>query len=80
MVMEARVGIASLQAKRGEMHSALELLLFVLNHPTCDQEIKNRANALQAELEAQLTQIDIEAIQAHTVDKTFKAVVEDLLK
>jgi hypothetical protein len=39
------------------MQSALELILSVLNHPACDQETKNRANALQAGLEAQLTPI-----------------------
>jgi tetratricopeptide (TPR) repeat protein len=80
VVLEALVGIASLRAKRGETQSALELLLMVLNHPACDQETKNRANALQAGLEAQLTPIEIEAIQAHAGEKTFEAVVEDLLR
>jgi tetratricopeptide (TPR) repeat protein len=80
VVLEALVGIASLRAKRGETQSALELLLMVLNHPACDQETKNRANALQAGLEAQLTPIEIEVIQAHAGEKTFEAVVEDLLR
>jgi len=79
-VLEALVGIASLRAKRGETQSALELILIVLNHPACDQETKNRASALQAELEAHLTLVEIEAIQAHTGEKAFEAVVEDLLQ
>jgi predicted ATPase/DNA-binding XRE family transcriptional regulator len=80
VVLEALVGLASLRGKRGETQSALELLLIILNHPACHQEIKNRASALQAELEAQLTPTEIEAIQAHTGEKTVEAVVEDLLK
>jgi tetratricopeptide (TPR) repeat protein len=80
VVLEALVGLASLRAKRGETQSALELLLMVLNHPGCDQEIKNRANVLRAGLEAQLNPIEIEAIQAHAGEKTIEAVVEDLLK
>jgi predicted ATPase/DNA-binding XRE family transcriptional regulator len=80
VVLEALVGIASLRAKRGETQSALELLLIVLNHPACDQEIKNRASALQAELETQLTPAQIEATQVRAGEETFEAVVEDLLK
>jgi hypothetical protein len=44
--------------------------LMVLNHPACDQETKNRPNALQAGLEAQLTPIEMEAIQAHAGEKS----------
>jgi hypothetical protein len=80
VVLEALVGIASLQARRGETESALELLLMVRNHPACDQETKDRAKALQAGLEAQLTPIKLVAIQTHAGEKTFEAVVEDLLK
>jgi tetratricopeptide (TPR) repeat protein len=80
VMLEALVGIASLRAKRGEMQSALELLLIVLNHPACDQEIENRAEKLRAELAAQLTPTQIESIQTHVAEKTFESVVEDLLK
>jgi len=80
VVLEALVGIASLRAKGGETQSALELLLIVLNHPACDQEIKNRASTLQAELKTQLTPAQIEALQSHAGEKTLEAFVEDLLK
>jgi len=80
VVLEALVGIASLQAKRGETQSALELLLIVLNHPACDQEIKNRVEKLRAELESLLTPIEIETIQARAGERVFEEVVEDLLK
>ena len=65
---------------RGETHSAFELLLIVLNHPACDLETKNRAEKLRAELETQLTPTELEAIQAHSGERTLEAVVEDLLQ
>jgi predicted ATPase/DNA-binding XRE family transcriptional regulator/uncharacterized membrane protein (DUF2068 family) len=80
VVLEALVGIASLRAKRGKSQSALELLLIVLNHPACDQETKNRASALQAELEAQLTSQQVGAAGERAQGKTLAAVVEEVLK
>jgi predicted ATPase/DNA-binding XRE family transcriptional regulator len=80
VVLDALVGIASFRVRRGETQSALELLLIVLNHPACDEETKNRASALQAELEAQLSPTQVESIHAHAGDKTFDAIVEDLLQ
>jgi hypothetical protein len=58
----------------------LELALEVEKHPAVTHETKDRAGHLRAELEAQLTPTQIEAIQAHAGDKTFETVVEDLLK
>ena len=80
VVLEALIGLASLRAKRGGTQSALELLLIVLNHPACDQETKNRAGLLHAELAAQLTSTQIDAIRARAREKTLEAVVEGLLK
>lgn len=80
VALEALTSFASLQAEPDDMEYALELLLIVLNHSASLQETKNRADRLRAELEAQLTPTQIEAIQAHAGEKTFEAVVEDLLK
>jgi tetratricopeptide (TPR) repeat protein len=80
VVLEALVGIASLRAKSGEMQSAFELLLIALNHPACDQETKNRADHLRAELEAQLTRQQVEAAERWVTAKTFEAVVEEILQ
>ncbi|HEX9076593.1 MAG TPA: hypothetical protein VF932_12485, partial [Anaerolineae bacterium] len=68
VALEALVGLASLQANRGDAQSALELLLIVLNHPASLQETKNRAEKLRLELEARLTpqQIEIAATQVQT--------------
>ena len=80
VALEALAGFASLQAKQGDREYALELLLIVLNHPASYQETKNRASGLRAELEAQLTSSQCEATQTHAGEKTFEAVVGDLLK
>jgi len=80
VVLEALVGIASLWMRRGEKQPALELFGVVLSHPACDQDTKNRTYALQVELEAQLTPIEIEAVHTHAGEKTFEAIVEDILK
>jgi predicted ATPase len=78
--LQALAGFASLQAKQGDMEHALELLLIVLNHPASSRETKNRANDLRADLEAQLTPTQVEAIQAHAGERIFEAVVEGLLR
>src|SRR5512141_649079 len=58
--LDALAGLASLQAKQGDVDHALELLLIVLNHPASLQETKNRAEILRMELEARLTPQQIE--------------------
>jgi predicted ATPase/transcriptional regulator with XRE-family HTH domain len=78
--LDALAGLASLQAKQGATEHALELLLIVLNHPASLQETKDRADHLRAELETQLTPLQVDVIQAHAGEKSFETVMEDLLK
>jgi len=80
VMLETLVGMASLLAKRSEMQSAFELLLIVLKHPACDQETRNRAENLRADLAAQLSLIQMDAIQAHAREMHLETVVHDLLK
>ena len=80
VALEALVGIATLKAKQGNIEQALELLLIVLSHPASLPETKNRADRFRAELEAHIPPTQIEAIQARAREKSFEAVVEDLLK
>jgi len=80
VALEAIAGLASLQAKRGNTEHALELLLFVLNHPASFQGTKNHATQLRAELEAQLTSQQVEAAQVRAQAQTFESVVEEVLK
>jgi len=78
--LEALVGLASLQAKQGHVAFALEVLLVVLDHPASIQETKNRAGVLRAELEARLTQQQIESAQAQAREQSFDQVVSRALR
>ena len=78
--LDALVGMAALEAKRGGNEQALELLFIVLNHPDSVQETKSRAAHLRAELEAQLTLSQVRSLQTQAGEKTFESVVEDLLR
>jgi predicted ATPase/transcriptional regulator with XRE-family HTH domain len=78
--LEAVVGMASLQAKRGEIQEALESLLVVLNHPAGIQETKNRASKLRDQLEVDLTPQEIEVVQHRAGEKTFNSIAEDILR
>ena len=80
VALEAIIGIAALKAKQGNIEQALELSLIVLSHPDSLQETKNKADRLRAEFEARLTQAQIRAIHFHAAEKTFEAVVGELLK
>jgi hypothetical protein len=80
VALEALVGLVSLRAKRGDTQSAFELLLIALNHPACDQEIRNRTEKLRAELTVQLTTQQADVAQEQARAKTFEAAVDEVLK
>jgi phosphate starvation-inducible protein PhoH len=79
IALEALVGLATLQAQQRELAQALELLLIVLQHPASIQDTKQRAEQRQHEVEAQLTKVQIEAIQARMQAKSFATVVDEIL-
>ena len=78
--LDALTGIATLQAKRGEIEQALELLLIVLAHSASVRDTRNRAEQLRNELEAQLTKQQVEAAEARAQAKTFEDAVDEVLK
>ena len=80
VALEALVGIASVQAKRGYYAQALELLLIVLDHPASIQETRDRAAHLCTEWEGQLTPIQIESIKFHVGELSLESVVDSLLR
>jgi predicted ATPase/transcriptional regulator with XRE-family HTH domain len=80
IALEALLGLASLQAERGDVEQALELLWIVLNHPTSIQDTRNRAAQLRLEWEAQLTKQQVEAARARAQTKTFEAALEEFLR
>jgi tetratricopeptide (TPR) repeat protein len=80
VALEALIGLASLQAKRGNMERALDLLLMVLNHLASFQETKDRAAHLRAELEAHLTRQQVDAAHVWVQATTFEAAVAEILQ
>ena len=79
IALEALVGLARLQAKRGDPEHALDLLLTVVRHPASTQDTKHRADILRVELESQLTLQQIQAAQARTQQQNFDQVVSQVL-
>ncbi len=80
IVLEALVGIARLQAKRGDTACAFELLSYVLDHPSSIQDTKYRAARLNAELEPRLTPQQIETARERVKAKTIEVIVDEVLK
>ena len=79
VALEALAGLASLQAKRGDLEHAIELLLIVMSHPASFQETKNQAERLVAELEPRLTPQQIQAVQAQAQRQSYDQVVSQVL-
>jgi tetratricopeptide (TPR) repeat protein len=80
VALKALVGLAVLQAKRGQAQPALELLLVVLNHPASNQETKDRAEILCTELKTRLTSQQIEIAQTRARTHSFDQVVDKVLE
>ena len=79
VALEALVGIARLKAKQGHLEYALELILIVMSNPASVQETKDRANHLYAELEAQLTKPQVEAVKERARSKSLDEIVRHVL-
>lgn len=71
IALNALLGIANLQTKRGNKETALELLLLILIHPATTQETRALTEHLRFELESQFTFSQIESAKTHAGGKTF---------
>ncbi len=79
VTLEALTGLATLQAKRGEIEEALELLFIILDHPASIQDTKDRAEQMRGELEAHLTPQQVIAVQTRARSGTLEATVTEIL-
>jgi hypothetical protein len=79
VVLEAVAGLAHLLATTGEPERAVELLALVLVHTASEQECKDRAARLQAELAAELPPEVVEAAQERGRARDLDATVGELL-
>jgi predicted ATPase/transcriptional regulator with XRE-family HTH domain len=62
-VLNALVTLSAIRAQQKLNVSALEMALYVLQHPSSTQEAKDRAACLRLELEAKLTSHEVEITQ-----------------
>jgi predicted ATPase/transcriptional regulator with XRE-family HTH domain len=78
MAMESILGIASVQAKRGNDKYALQLLLIVINHPHTILRTKVPAEKLVNKVKDKLTSEEIEFVQTLVKNDSFESVVEEI--
>ena len=79
-ILDSLAGMAWIYAGQGKVEVAMDLVIQVEKHPAVTQETKARAEELHLELETQLTPMQIEMAEARASEKTFEAVVGDLLR
>jgi predicted ATPase/transcriptional regulator with XRE-family HTH domain len=77
--LDALLGVAMLHTRKGDVGSALELVLHVLQNPACTQNTRDRAQQLRAELVAQLPAEQLTAIAVRTQGKTLDGLAQELL-
>lgn len=78
-VLLAVIGMAALLARAGDMVTALVWVLAVLHHTTLHWETQQRAEALRAELQAQLTPDQISQAQEEAVRQPFSAILSSIV-
>jgi tetratricopeptide (TPR) repeat protein len=81
IVLEAMVGIAGVLAVQNGIaaEQALEVLTQILHHSAASQETKDHAERLRAELESQLTPLQIEATEARAHAKSLESLAQEIL-
>jgi predicted ATPase/DNA-binding SARP family transcriptional activator len=81
IAMDSLVGLARLLTASdpgdAAAERAIELLAFVLNHPTSSQEAKDRATALWAELEGRLSPAAVAAAKARGQARDLQAIARE---
>jgi len=79
-IVEAVIGVASILAQEKETDIAYELAYYVLNHPSTNPLIKEQADQLRADLEAQISQRRMEEIRVSTQNKTVEDITRVVLE
>jgi predicted ATPase/transcriptional regulator with XRE-family HTH domain len=80
LVRESDLAEGTAPLKLQQKASALELLVFVIDHPACWQPIKDRAAHLQARLEAELPLEVTTTAKARAKSRTLDEVVAEILQ
>jgi predicted ATPase/DNA-binding SARP family transcriptional activator len=75
VALAAVLGLAAWQVQEGVVEPALELSLYILQHPAAGHETKDQAEKLRIELEARLAPAQVAAIRAQLPDKNLELIV-----
>ena len=79
LVLDGLLGMAALQAEEGNVESALEVVLHILQDPAHTQGVHNHTEQLRTDLEVHLTDQQIDVIRARVQDKALDVLVQNLL-
>jgi tetratricopeptide (TPR) repeat protein len=77
--LQALLEVAVMEMNEGKTELALELVTYYLRHASTDQEAKDRADSLRAELAVQLTPQQVEAAEARARAKTLERLAQEIL-
>ena len=75
----ALFGLAEWWARVDQTERALEVALYVSQHPAGERGMRDRATALTAELSARLTAPQIEAIQEQVTTRSLDEIIGEVL-
>jgi predicted ATPase/transcriptional regulator with XRE-family HTH domain len=80
LVLDALGGIAEIHHRRGNFERAFELTYFVLNHPACSQDSKDRASQILSEMD-KLSGNEHEGVSQEKIsNQSLKELIEAILK
>jgi tetratricopeptide (TPR) repeat protein len=80
IALDALLGLGNLHAQTGEPESALLLCSYVIEHPSSEEETRNRAEQLRAALESKLGAKQSAAALTAATEKTFGLIVKAALE
>jgi predicted ATPase/transcriptional regulator with XRE-family HTH domain len=80
IALDALLGLDYLQEKAGKTYYSLMLCYFLLDHPASDEETKNRAEQLRAELEIKLNNQQVMEARTMATEMSFDELVKTVLQ
>lgn len=80
VTLDALSGLAALQTQQKTSEQTLELVIYILRHPSSNQETKNLARRLQLELKAKLPHEQLVAAEQRAESKSLDEIVRQVLE
>lgn len=79
MALESLTGIAKLLMKKGQKEQSLELLTFILHHPSCQIDTKENIKKSMPELESEFSAQKIKTARKKGKTRKLEEVVEEVM-